>query len=387
MVRGLAPLIRAWPGEGGHQRAVTGLDVLAAIGTDVALLHLSGIANKAKFKGLKARAQDKIVEVAAGLGLSAEQLADRLVPDFGLDADGGLVLDYGPRSFVVGFDEQLKPSVADADGKRRKDLPKPGAKDDQELAQESHKRFAALKKDVRTVAGDQIARLERAMVTQRRWTGREFLDLFAAHPLLWHLARRVVWGLYDDGGALLRGFRLAEDRTAADVEDDALTVADDAVVGIAHPLHLGAAVEAWSEVFADYEVLQPFSQLGRPVFALTEQEHAATELTRFRDVTVPVGRVLSLIRRGWARGVPQDAGVEPWILKPLPGNRTVVLNLDPGIAVGAIDVLPEQTLDHLWLSRGRGGDWWPSAGSVSFAELDAVSASELLADLTELTGR
>jgi hypothetical protein len=28
-----------------------------------------------------------------------------------LDADGGMTLDYGPRRFVVGFDDQLKPYV------------------------------------------------------------------------------------------------------------------------------------------------------------------------------------------------------------------------------------------------------------------------------------
>ncbi|HWO59136.1 MAG TPA: hypothetical protein VNO31_03720, partial [Umezawaea sp.] len=132
-VRALAPVIRVWPGEGGHSKAVAGLDVLAAIGSDVALLHLNGIAQKAQFGGLKARARQKIDEVAAELGLTGEQLADRLVPDFGLDDSATLVVDYGPRKFVVGFDEQLKPYVVDGDGKRRAALPKPGAKDDPEL--------------------------------------------------------------------------------------------------------------------------------------------------------------------------------------------------------------------------------------------------------------
>ncbi|HWS37024.1 MAG TPA: WGR domain-containing protein, partial [Actinoplanes sp.] len=42
-VRRLAPLILAWPGDGGHAKAVTGVNVLAAIGTDVALMHLHRI--------------------------------------------------------------------------------------------------------------------------------------------------------------------------------------------------------------------------------------------------------------------------------------------------------------------------------------------------------
>ncbi|TDD81050.1 hypothetical protein [Actinomadura rubrisoli] len=139
-VRRLTPLIRAWPGDGGHAKAVAGLDVLAAIGTDVALMHLYGIAQKVHFKGLKARAQEKTEEVADGLGLTSEQLGDRLVPDFGLGDDGGLVLDYGQRRFVVGFDEQLRPYVADEDGTRRMSLPKPAAKDDQRLAPAAYQR-------------------------------------------------------------------------------------------------------------------------------------------------------------------------------------------------------------------------------------------------------
>ena len=46
-------MIRLWPGENGHQRAVAGLDVLAEIGGDTALMHLYGISQKVKFKALK----------------------------------------------------------------------------------------------------------------------------------------------------------------------------------------------------------------------------------------------------------------------------------------------------------------------------------------------
>ncbi|EWC60436.1 Molybdate metabolism regulator [Actinokineospora spheciospongiae] len=385
-VRGLAPLIRAWPGEGGHQRAVAGLDVLAEIGTDVALMHLNGIANKVKFKGLKTRAEEKMMAVADALGLATEQLADRLVPDLGLDADGSMVLDYGPRRFTVGFDEQLKPFVADPDGTRRKVLPKPGAKDDPDLAPHAYQLFSGLKKDVKTVAADQVRRLERAMVTGRRWSAAEFTEFFAGHPLLWHLVRRLVWGRYE-GGELVGSFRLAEDRTLADVEDNALTLPEGATVGVAHPLHLGAALEPWGELFADYEILQPFPQLGRQVFELTAEDRAGTSLARFTGIEVPTGRVLGLVHRGWERGTPQDGGVEPWITRPLPDGRVLVATLDPGIAVGAVDIFPEQKLTEVWLTDDSGYYWSNHQKRHAFADVDPVAASELLADLTMLTAR
>ncbi|GAB2849824.1 hypothetical protein GCM10027176_61190 [Actinoallomurus bryophytorum] len=378
-VRRLTPVIHAWPGEGGHSKAVAGLDVLAAIGTEIALMHLNGIAQRIKFKGLKEQARSKIQEVADGLGLTPEQLADRLVPDFGLDEDGSMVLDYGPRRFVVGFDEQLKPYVLDEGGKRRKALPAPGARDDAGPATAARKRFADLKKDVRTVAGDLIRRLETALVERRDWSVAEFTDLFVRHPLTWHVARRLVW--LSDGTA----FRVAEDRTLADVEDRALAPPDGARVRLAHPLDLAGSLDAWSEVFADYEILQPFPQLGRAVYVLTDEERAGSRLTRFEGVTVTTGKVLGLERHGWARESPQDAGIQGSISRAAGEGRFVVIGLDPGIAVGSPEIFPEHELHSIQISDHPDGWGRRDANPVRFGDLDPVAASEVIADLTELT--
>ncbi len=384
-VRRLSPVIRAWPGEGGHAKALIGLDILAEIGSDLALMHLHGIAQKARFKGLKDRATEKIAEVAASLGLTADQLADRLVPDLGLDTNGSLTLDYGPRRFIVGFDEQLKPYVTDEAGARRKDLPKPGARDDGQLAPAAYQRFSGLKKDVRTIAADQIRRLEAAMVAQRRWPAGEFRDYFVQHPLLWHIVRRLVWTATLDGGESI-AFRVAEDRTYADVADDAYELPAEAIIGLAHPLYLGGQVAAWSEVFADYEILQPFAQLGRTVYELTTAERQATELTRFAG-KVPTTTVLGLERRGWRRGEPQDAGIQGWIWRATPAGRAIVVDLDPGIPVGALDILPEQQIASIWINDGPAGGWRPRQPHRAFGDLDTVTASEMLRDLTEVLAR
>ena len=367
-VRALAPLVKAWPGEGAHPRAVSGLDALAAIGSDAALARINEIAQKSRFDALRGRAQEVMAVVAAARGLSAEQLADRLVPDLGLDDAATLVVDYGSRTFVVGFDEQLKPYVVDGAGVRRADLPKPGAKDDQELAVPEHNRFVRLKKDVRTVAADQIRRFEGAMVVQRRWSAQEFRSLFVEHSLLRHVVRRLVW-ITEDG----LSFRMAEDGTFADVKDDEVALAEDAVVRVAHPLHLADSLGGWAEVFADYEILQPFPQLGRPVHALTEDERTASELKRFQNVTVPVGKVLGLTAKGWRLDEPREGGIRYSIGLATPSG-TVTVELDPGIPVGNVMANEQQTLTPVL-----------SDGPRTFGDLNPISASEVLADLISLT--
>ena len=118
IVRRLTPLIRRWPGERANKRAVKALDVLTAIGTDVAMMSLYGIAQNVKFTALQKTAQEKVHDIARKRELTVDELADRLVPFLGLDPDGGMSLDFGPRRFRVGFDAKLRPFVEDEDGKR-----------------------------------------------------------------------------------------------------------------------------------------------------------------------------------------------------------------------------------------------------------------------------
>ncbi|MEQ1503070.1 MAG: DUF4132 domain-containing protein [Myxococcota bacterium] len=385
--RKLVPLIRAWPGESAHARAVLGLEVLAAIGTDPALMGLHGIAQKVKFKGLQEKAREKMDEIAARRGLTAEQLADRLVPDLDLDDDGSKTLDFGPRTFRVGFDEALSPFVVDASGKRLSDLPKPGAKDDAALAEAAVASWKATKKDARTLAGLQIARLELAMGSQRRWSPLEFEAFLVRHPLLIHLVRRLVWGAYDARGSLVATFRVAEDRSLADADDGPYASPAGADVGVVHRLELDdAAVARWSQVLADYALAQPFPQLSREVFRLDQGERAAASLTRCHGYQVETGALLGLQNRGWRKGPVLDAGVYHCFQRHVGRDLSAWLRFEPGIVIGAPDWTDaHQSLIDLDFAAeepiyGRNGPTTP------LGQIPEVVMSEILRDVSSRGG-
>ena len=385
--RKLTPLVRAWPGEAAHARAVLGLGVLARIGTDVALMHLHGIAQKLKFKALKDKAGEKIEQIAEARGLSAEELADRLVPDLGLDDDGTLALDFGPRRFTVVFDESLRPAVVDESGKRAGDLPKPKQTDDAEKAGAATETWKALKKDAKAVAQGQIVRLELAMCGQRRWNEEVFRRFLLDHPLLVHLVRRLVWGAHDARtDALVGSFRVAEDSSLADARDDAFSLPPDAPIGIIHRLEIDEALASrWGEVLADYEILQPFEQLARAVQAPPADLGARKTLDLASGMKVPTGKVLGLDVRGWRRGPPQDAGVVCWYEKRVTGGLVVSLDLDPGIFAGATAEAPEQTLGVVTLSRdGSSASWFGKDRGLTLGILSPIVYSELVRDLESL---
>lgn len=389
--REIGRLIKIWPGESAHARATIGLDALAGMGvvqgSEVALMILNAIAEKAPFKGLKDAARRKIDLLAAARGLTAEELADRLAPDFGLDARGGLDLDFGRRRFRVGFDETLKPLVRDADGRVLKDLPKPIKSDDAEKAGEAVKLWAALKKDARALGALQLRRLENMLADQRRVDVAAFRRFFVEHPLTRHLTQRLIWGLYrPDEEAAFATFRVDESDACSDQRDEPFDLPapgpDAPRVGLAHPLHLDAAARKdWSAVFADYEIIQPFAQIDRPVFRLTEEEKAATTLARVKDVVAPTKRMRGAPNYGWRLGPPQDGGGVGWIEKEMQlrdgDTALAMICLSEGVWMGGADHEPEtQALEDVLLRI----DGQP----VAFGRLTDVGASELLRVLARL---
>ena len=388
--RKLTPLIRAWPGESQHKRATVGLDILAAIGSDIALMQLNGIAQKLKFKALQERAKEKIANIAESRELTVAELEDRLAPDLGLDDNGSLLLDFGPRQFTVSFDETLKPFVRDASGSRLKDLPKPNKSDDESQANNAVNRYKLLKKDARTVAAQQVARLESAMCLRRRWSPENFQLFLVEHPLVRHLTRRLIWGVYSAENQLLACFRVAEDNSYSTADDDLFTLPEgDISIGIPHVLEISPTdAAAFGQLFADYELLPPFRQLDRNSYALTEAERNASELTRWAGRKCPSGRVMGLANKGWMRGEPQDGGWIGWMIKPL-GRRSLIMEIDEGFAVGMspAELSAEQLLSKLWLWEGKAESYgWGSNSTqeAQFSVLDAITASELINDIEAL---
>lgn len=380
--RRLAPKIREWPGMAAHARAVTGLDYLAAIGSDVALMHLNAIADKAKFKGLQERAKLKISEVAQARGFSRDELSDRLVPDLGLDEDGALTLDFGARHFVVGFDEALKPFVADAAGVRLKDLPKPIKSDTAELANAAVERFKAIKKDAKAIASQQIARLEKAMVYGRRWSAVDFELFFLQHPLMRFMSRRLLWGVYQ-AGQFIQAFRVAEDTTLADASDNLYTLPADCEVGIAHVLEIPKDVAlSFGEIFGDYTILQPFRQLARETYALSAAEAAANSFTRFANKSVATVSLMGLLSKGWERDGASDGGWVGEFSRPMPDGLIATLRIDPGTIIGDPSYEPYQKLVEVALRKSGS---WDDQAKVLFGKLSAVLASEMIRDLDLLS--
>lgn len=380
--RVLAGRARQWRAALNRVRAYDALELLGRIGSDGALMQIQGFVVQQRFADLSQRAERLMQEIADARGLTPEELADRSVPDLGLDEAGVLTLDFGPRQFRVRFNGLLEPELRDAAGRVLKSLPKPNGADDAAAAKAAGELFKDLKKQVKSLSGLQLKRLESAMCVQRRWSGEDFDRLLRRHPLLRHPVQRLVWGAFDAGDALLATFRVVEDLSLADAQDTPVALPESARIGIVHPLRLpSSALSGFGQIFADYEILQPFEQLARKTYPLQPAQRDGSELPGWHGRRVTVASLLGLEQRGWRREVG-DGGMITGLIKALDDGLSAFLDITPlgdgWFVAQPADVKLVHEIARAGIGRSRHE---AAAARPTLALLDEITVSELQRDL------
>lgn len=347
----------AWAADNQRQRAMCALEVLGALGSDVALSLVGRASRTGQRAYFKERAGEILAEISAARGLTPEELEDRTAPDLELNEDGSVELDFGPRRFRVGFDEHLAPFVATPEGERLAALPRATKTDDAAKSKAASETWKTLKAEAEKVARDQVRRLELMLSTERRVDREVFLDSFAKHPLIGHLTRRLVWGAYDASNNLVTTFRIAEDRSFASADDEPLALPDAVTIGLIHPLRIDKALlDRWSTIFGDYAIVQPFPQLGRPAVKTTLDEIMA----RFSGKKAPTGLLYALRNHGF-HAVVGEGGVEA-MSRSLGAAGSLYLSFDPWIVTG-------QSAEHTVSISAHRDPAAPSLDDVQLSEL------------------
>ena len=159
-----------------------GIEALTLNGSDAALTAVDSIAAKfkdnprRKIKVIADAAQNAVEMAAKRLGLTTEELADRIVPAMGFESGRPRRIEAGKRVIEATIGLDFKLAMKDAHtGKRAVSIPKTAAP---EVVAE----FKGLGKLLLDVAKSQTIRLENLMVSQRRWPARQWRELGAATP-------------------------------------------------------------------------------------------------------------------------------------------------------------------------------------------------------------
>lgn len=309
------------------------VEALQIMGTDAALMELATIAGRQNAQGewsLAGRIETMLDTAASLRGVTKDELEEDLAPTTELDDEASLALEYGSRTLRVGFDEHLAPYVRGEKGERLRGLPPARKDDDAETIERAKVVWRDLKEDMTVIGMRRVRALERAMVSRRTWTSERFRRVWQEDRLVKHLARGVLWSTD------ATRFRIAEDGSLADAKDQPFALADADLVHVPHPLRMDKEeLAAWRTIFEDYEIVQPFPQLGRNLPEVGN--HAAHSIPWPTPVTTTADVTNRLNRRGfrWSGG-----GGKVAYRKALPTrgelsvSYTMVNNVPTDVAIG-----------------------------------------------------
>lgn len=214
-------------------------------------------------RGKSAREQ-ALDAITATLGVSRADLEDVAVPSLGFNERGERDFDYGTRCFTLRLDETLNAIFVaqDGSGKVSKSLPRPRKDDDAEKVDLAKIEYKRDKKLLSTTIDRQTERFREAMRAHHTWSVETWRAYILTHPLVKNYAKRLLWvGLTKVSRAPVV-FRVTEESELADISDETITLEQfDDIQLVMHGSLPTKARDAWAELFADYEVVQPFEQL------------------------------------------------------------------------------------------------------------------------------
>lgn len=386
--------IRQWVDSNRGKMAEYAVQALSLLGTDAALLTIDALAirYRTKNKNVGKAAVEAFAAAAEHLGITPEELGDRVVPWLGFEPDKPRIIDCGGRKIEARIGLDLKLKFHDVDkNKPVASLPKTAPKE--VLAE-----FKDLGATLREVVKAQLMRLENLMVRQRRWPVERWRSLFATHPLLLPLAARLVWGVYDDAGKLQRAFGVLEDRTFTQASDEPFSLPEKTHIGMVHPLELSEEQRnAWQVHLADYEIMPPFPQLDRPVVTLELARAGDKALVDFTGTSINAMTFKGRAERlGWSRGSVADAGGISSYHKSFPAAGVdAFLGLD-GMYIG-IDMYTDIKLrDAFFVRSGSvkiGSYMYDEPGNekdervLRFGDVPPLVYSEVVGDLRKIAGK
>ncbi|MDB5095623.1 MAG: hypothetical protein JWM80_44 [Cyanobacteria bacterium RYN_339] len=267
--------------------------------TDEAIGQLQRLKARIRHRQTARRLDQALAAVATARGLGPEELQDLVVEDADLAVDGSRSWPAGKFDLYLFLtdDGDVELAVFErASGKAMGGPPK-SVRNDHFGAYNEAK---AVQKILAETLATQKHRLELAMESQRSWTWTAWRQVFGRHPLMRHLAQRLVWAVYLEGKLIDTAAFTGEE--LVDRTGDHVQVPAKGELRLLHPVLVSAdALRGWQGYVVGKRLIQPFKQTFREVYRVAAEEQERKRSLRFEGMVVRHRQMYALLRgRAWS---------------------------------------------------------------------------------------
>ena len=232
------------------------------------------------FPSVRSEAFDWLQAKAHKLGLLSHVLHMSLVPTCGLDVNGVARLDLGPRAFTLVLTDIDQLELRDPAGHPLTAFSVARKTDDPILVERARSRRKEIQAQLAVTSTQVKTLLDEAVRWGRVWPFVDWARLFLGHPVLFHAARGHLWQV-DPGTGPELVFRIAEDHTLTDVNDETVQLATltNVMIVAVLPDSLDASeMGRWMAVLASYKLIRVMRALqgelrhARPIPARVQED-------------------------------------------------------------------------------------------------------------------
>ena len=218
-------------------------------------------------------------------GMTAEQIRDSFLFDFGFDENGVRRFELGNTVLEVRLQKDLKLDMFDTNKQKAvKTVPKTGA--DPALYQLAKDEIADMRSNIKKAYTIRKWELFDDYIGKRKFSSKKWSESYLKNPFLHVLAELLVW--QQEG----KTFTCSDSGlVTADGAEYALS---DKPVILAHPMEMDKAdVAAWQRYYTARGLKQPFEQVWEPV-----REASQISPDRYAGIPIPVVYLRHAERRG-----------------------------------------------------------------------------------------
>ena len=238
------------------------LETIALNGTKTALNLVYEASKKFKQSTVRFTCKAILNLITKEAGIPLEVFADKIIPDFDFDSNGIRIVETeeGKKRFKIILKDDFSFSIFDEDkNKEFKTFPK-------DFPASVKKELSKLKSEINRAIKMQTERLQFSFMDGRKWTLKDWRELFFENLLMKNFAIKLIWGVYDKKNKLLKTFRYMEDGTFNNENDEEIKIEETKekiLIGLISPIETDKKIiEKWKRQLEDYEIIQPFNQLS-----------------------------------------------------------------------------------------------------------------------------
>ncbi|UFH60293.1 DUF4132 domain-containing protein [Sulfurovum mangrovi] len=271
---------------------------LSSIATEDAIYEITRLSTLVKHPSTKKQIEKTLEHLSEKTGLSQDELNERSIPDYGFSPDRTLTKQIGERTTILTLSgvEKVTQTWLKENNKSQKTTPK----EIKEQYPDELKALRTLIKSIKETTKSVKSLLERHYAKPRRLELDIWKQYYYQHPLVWSVAKPLIWCFEKKDGSRVEG--IERDEGFVDVDGKPIALKEVTHVSLWHPIESSTeTVREWRQFILQNAIRQPFKQAHREVYVLTDAEIATeTYSNRFASHILKQHQFNALLsQRGW----------------------------------------------------------------------------------------